>query len=147
MQVGEASGHTVSHPAAGQPVHSVDRQVGRQTALVDRHTEASLVCRRGVAQGHSGTWTYVWVVLHEDQELRCSLVGRQEAGDVVVLQQRQAVDGALVAVVLLIGRAEHFDGDAALVEAAAVDCAVMTSTNQLPEMRTEVVRDFSDFTC
>lgn len=48
----------------------------------------------------------MWVELHEDQELRASvgrrpLVRGQEAGDVVVLlQQRQAVDGALVDVIL-----------------------------------------------
>lgn len=83
------------------------------------------------------------VVLHEDQELqpavaRCPLVGRQEAGDVVVLlQQRQAVDGALGGVVLPVGRAEEFDCHAVLVKTAAIHRAVMTPTNQLPGRTTE----------
>lgn len=36
MQEGESSGDTVSHPAAGGPVHRVERQVVRQAALTDR---------------------------------------------------------------------------------------------------------------
>ena len=96
--------------------------------------------------------SYVWVVLHEDQELwpsvgRCPLICGQEAGDVVMLlQQRQAVDGALVGVVLPVGRAEEFDGHAALIETSAKHGAITTSTNQLPgdqrvalERRTHVV--------
>lgn len=87
--------------------------------------------------------SYVGVVLHEDQELwlsvgRRPLVGGQEAGDVVVLlQQRQVVDGALVGEVLPVGRAEEFDGHAALIEAAAEHGAVTSSTNQLQERRGE----------
>ena len=78
------------------------------------------------------------VVLHEDQELwpsvsRRPLVGGQEACDVVVLlQQRHAVDGALVGVVLPVGRAEEFDGHAALVKTATKHGAVTTPANQLP---------------
>lgn len=83
----------------------------------------------------------MWVELHQDKELRPAvsrrpLVGRQEAGDVVVLlQQRQAVDGALVGVVLPVGRAEEFDRHAAFVKTASEHCAITTSTNQLPGKR------------
>lgn len=83
------------------------------------------------------------VVLHEDQELwpaiACRpLVGCQETGHVVMLlQQRQAVDGALGGVVLPVGRSEEFNSYAALVKTATIHCAVTTSTNQLPERRTE----------
>ncbi len=80
----------------------------------------------------------MWVELHEDQELWSSvccrpLVGGQEASNVVMLlQQRQTVDGALVGVVLPVGWAEEFDGHAALVKTATKHCAVTTPTNQLP---------------
>lgn len=83
----------------------------------------------------------MWVELHQDQELRPAvsrrpLVGRQEAGDVVVLlQQRQTVDGALVGVVLPVGRAEEFDRHAAFVKTASEHCAITTPTNQLPGKR------------
>ena len=85
----------------------------------------------------------MWVVLHEDQELWLSvgchpLVGSQEAGDVdMLLQQRQTVDGALVGEVLPVGRAEEFDGHTALIKAATKYCTITSSTNQLPERRTD----------
>lgn len=53
--------------------------------------------------------SYIGVEVHNDEELGtpvrcCPLVCAQEAGDVVVLlQQRQAVDGALVGIVLPVG--------------------------------------------
>lgn len=53
--------------------------------------------------------SYMRIEVHDNEELWASigrrpLVGAQEARDVVVLlQQRQAVDGALVGVVLPVG--------------------------------------------
>lgn len=52
--------------------------------------------------------SHLWVELHEDEEFgppvgRRPLLGAQEAGEVGVLQQRQAVDGALVAEVVPVG--------------------------------------------
>lgn len=87
--------------------------------------------------------SYMGVELHQDQELvlpvSCRpLVGTQEAGDVLVLlEQRQAVDGALVGEVLPVGRAEDFNGHEALLQRATEHGAVTASTNQLPETTTE----------
>lgn len=87
--------------------------------------------------------SYMGVELHQDQELglpvSCRpLVSAQEAGDVLVLlEQRQAVDGALVGEVLPVGRAEDFNGHEALLQRATEHGAVTASTNQLPETTTE----------
>lgn len=85
--------------------------------------------------------TYMWVVLHEDQKLwspiGCHLlVGGQVAGDVVMLlQQRQSVDGALVGEVWVVSRAENFNSNASLIQRATKHRSITTSTNQLPERR------------
>ena len=87
--------------------------------------------------------SHVWIELHDDQELWLSvgcrpLIGSQEAADVVMLlQQREAVDRALVGKVLPVSRAEDFDGHAALVKTATKHYAVTPSTNQLSERRTD----------
>lgn len=81
------------------------------------------------------------VEVHQDQELSSSVgggpfIGTQEAGDVVVLlEQRQAVDGALVDEVLPVGGAEDLDGHTALIQSSTEHDTVTTSTNQLPENR------------
>lgn len=80
--------------------------------------------------------THVWVVVHDQQVLGAALgagalVGRHEAGDVVVLEQRQPVDGALVEEVLPVGGGEHLDGHGPLVQGAAVDGAVAAPSDQL----------------
>lgn len=61
------------------------------------------------------------VVVHDEQVLGAPLlarplVGGHEPGDVVVLQQRQPIDGALVQEVLAVGRGEHLHGDGPLVQ-------------------------------
>lgn len=78
----------------------------------------------------------MWVVVHDHQVLGAALgaralVGGDEVADVVVLQQRQAVDGALVEEVLPVGAGEHLDGHGPLVQRAAVDGAVAAAPNQL----------------
>lgn len=83
-----------------------------------------------------GKRTHVWVVVHDQQVLGAALgaralVGGDEVADVVVLQQRQAVDGALVEEVLPVGAGEHLDGHGPLVQRAAVDGAVAATANQL----------------
>ena len=51
----------------------------------------------------------MWIEVHDDEELGSSvscfpLIGTQEAGNVIVLlQEWQAVDGALVYIVLPVG--------------------------------------------
>lgn len=80
----------------------------------------------------------MWVVLHDQQVLGASLraralVGGDEAGDVVVLQQRQAVDGALVEEVLAVADGENLHGDRLLVQGAAVHGAVPSTSDQLQE--------------
>lgn len=78
----------------------------------------------------------MWVVVHDQQVLGASLraralIGGDKVADVVVLQQRQAVDGALVEEVLPVGASEHLDSDGPLVQRAAVDGAVAAPPNQL----------------
>lgn len=92
----------------------------------------------GRAAGGDSGGPNLGVEVHDDEELRssicgCPLLGTEEAGHIgVLLQQRQAVDGALVGVGLSIGRTEELDGDTAVTEEPAEHCAVAASTNQLP---------------
>ena len=78
------------------------------------------------------------VVVH-DQQVFCAsfragaLVCGHKASDVVVLQQRQPVDGAFVQEVLTVGRGEHLHGDRPLVQRATVHCAVPATANQLEQ--------------
>lgn len=81
------------------------------------------------------------VVVHDQQVLRASLwarslVGRHEPCDVIVLQQRQAVDGALVEEVLPVGRGEHLYSDRPLIQRAAVNGSVSATPDQLKEVVT-----------
>lgn len=78
----------------------------------------------------------MWVILHDQQVLGAplwarALVGGDEASDVVVLQQRQAVDGALVEEVLAVADGENLHGDGLLFQGAAVHGAVPAASNQL----------------
>lgn len=80
----------------------------------------------------------MWVVVHDQQVLGASLwarplVRRHKAGDVVVLQQRQAVDGALVEEVLTVGGGEHLHRHGPLIQRAAVDGAVSATPDQLKD--------------
>lgn len=78
----------------------------------------------------------MWVVVHDQQVLgaslgACALIGGDKVADVVVLQQRQAVDGALVQEVLPVGAGEHLDGHGPLVQRTTVDSAVAAPPDQL----------------
>lgn len=92
----------------------------------------------GPAAGGDSDGPNLGVEVHDDKELGPSvsgapLLGAEEAGHVgVLLQQRQAVDGALVGEGLPIGRTEELDSDAAVAQEPAEHCAVAASTNQLP---------------
>lgn len=85
----------------------------------------------------------MWIVV-QDQQVLCPplrarpLIGRDEASNVIVLQQRQAVDGALVDEVLPIGCGEHLHGDGALVQRAAVHGAVPAASDQLEGSRKDI---------
>lgn len=78
------------------------------------------------------------VEVHDDEELGPSitcgpLLGAEEASHVsMLLQQRQAVDGALVGKGLPIGRSEELDGDAPVGQEPPEHSAVAASANQLP---------------
>lgn len=81
----------------------------------------------------------MWVVVHDQQVLGASFwtrpfVGGDEPGNVVMLQQRQPVDGALIEEVLAVGCGEHFDGHGPLIQRATVDGAVSATPNQLKEV-------------
>lgn len=58
-----------------------------------------------------------------------------------MLQERQAVDGALVDKVLPIGCCKHFNGDGPLVQRAAVHRAVSATSNQLKRERKRKKRE------
>lgn len=78
----------------------------------------------------------MWVVVHHQQVLGAPLqarplVGGHEAGDVVVLQQRQPIDGTLVEEVLPVGRIEDLHRHGPLVQGAAVDGAVAPAADEL----------------
>lgn len=78
----------------------------------------------------------MWIVV-QDQQIFCTslwacpFIGSDEASDVIVLQQRQAVDGALVDEVLTIGCGEHLHSDRPLVQGAAVHGAIPAASDQL----------------
>lgn len=80
--------------------------------------------------------THVRVVVHHQQVLGAPfwarpLVSSNKAGDVVVLEQRQPVDGTLVEEILPVGRSEDFHGYRPLIQRAAVDGAVSPTANEL----------------
>ena len=82
----------------------------------------------------------MWVVVHDQQILcaslrACPLVGGNKPGDVVMLQQRQPVDGAFVEEVLAVGCGEHLHSHRPLVQRAAVDGAISATPNQLKEVK------------
>ncbi len=81
----------------------------------------------------------MWVVIHDQQVLSASLWSRPlicgyEACDVVVLQQRQPVDGAFVEEILAVGCSEHLHSHRPLIQRAAVDGAISATPNQLKEV-------------
>jgi len=97
---------------------------------------ATAKMRLGASRLKGRATTHVWVVVHDQQVLRAALgaralVGGDKVGDVVVLQQRQPVDGALVVEVLPVGRGEHLHGHGPFVQRAAVHGAVSTAPDQL----------------
>lgn len=78
------------------------------------------------------------VVVHDQQVLSASfwarpLVGGDKPGNVVMLQQRQPVDGAFIEEVLAVGRGEHFHSHGPLIQRATVDGAISATPNQLKE--------------
>lgn len=82
--------------------------------------------------------THMWVVVHDQQVLSaplraCPLVGSHKPGDVVMLQQRQPIDGAFIQEVLAVGCREHLHGHGPLVQRSAVDGAVSATPDQLKE--------------
>lgn len=82
--------------------------------------------------------THMGVVVHDQQVLGPPLWTRplvcgDEPGDVVVLQQRQPVNGALIEEVLPIGCSEHLHSHRPLIQGATVDGAISATPNQLKE--------------
>lgn len=80
----------------------------------------------------------MWVVVHDQQVLcaslrACPLVSSHKPGDVVVLQQREPVNGAFIEEVLPVGRGEHLHSHGPLIQGAAVDGAVSAPPNQLKQ--------------
>lgn len=83
--------------------------------------------------------TYMWVVVHDQQVLSaslwaCPLVGSHKPSDVVMLQQRQSVDGAFIEEVLAVGSSEHLHSHGSLIQRATVDSAVSATPNQLKDV-------------
>lgn len=77
-------------------------------------------------------------VVDDQQELcaslrACPLVGSNEVGYVVVLQQRQPVDGAFIQEVLPVGCSEHLHSHRPLIQRATVHCAISATPYQLEE--------------
>lgn len=94
------------------------------------------VCARQSVLATLPMVTHVWVVVHHQQVLGAPLwarplVSSNKAGDVVVLKQRQPVDGTLVEEILPVGCSEHFNGYWPLIQRATVDGAVSPTANEL----------------
>lgn len=82
----------------------------------------------------------MWVVVH-DQQVFCSsfwtgpLISSNKSSNVIVFQQWQTVDGALVEEVLAISCTKHLHGNRLLVQGAAVHGTVPATSNQLKDVK------------
>lgn len=76
------------------------------------------------------------VVLHDQQVLHppicCeTLIANDKTSNVIMLQKRDSVDGALIHKVLPVGIGKNFYSNRAFIERSFVDRTIAPSTNQL----------------